>query len=145
MERAVEALGLSERVELLGHRDDVADLIAAADVLVSSSTREGAAGAVIEAMAIGTPIVSTMLPGLTGVLETERNALTVAPHDVAGLAGAIDRIIDDTTFADRIAVEAHSDFEARFTLEQATDGMIALYRRCAPGARPGPPATAAST
>lgn len=132
---AIEANGLSGRVELLGHRNDVADLIATADVLVSSSTREGAAGAVIEAMAIGTPIVSTMLPGLAGVLEGERNSLTVAPHDIEQLAEAIERVRSEPGLADRLSTHATGDYESRFTLDRSAEGMVDLYQRCLRAAR----------
>ena len=135
IEHAIEANGLAGCVELLGHRDDVADLIATADVLASSSTREGAAGAVIEAMAIGTPIASTRLPGLAGVLEGDRNSLTVAPRDVQQLAAAIARVLSEPALADHLSAQAADDYERRFTLDRSAGGMIDLYQRCMRAAR----------
>ena len=63
IERLVARLGLSERVELVGHVDGVAGWLARADLLVSSSLWEGSPGAIIEALEAGLPVVATACPG----------------------------------------------------------------------------------
>ncbi len=127
IEEAINRLGLAGRVALLGHRDDVADLVAAADVLASASTREGAAGAVIEAFAIGTPVVSTRLAGLTGVLADARNSLTVPTRRPTEMATALRRLLDDPVLAGELAARARHDFEKRFTIERVATAMAELY------------------
>ena len=74
------------------HRADVLDLLAAVDVMALSSHYEGTAGIALEAMAMGTPIVSTRLDGMEGILEHEVNALVVDIGDVAAMAAAISRM-----------------------------------------------------
>ena len=123
----------SRFVHLLGHRTDVPDLLLASEVMALSSTAEGTAGIALEAMALGTPIVSTELEGMTGILEHERNALVVPQRDPSAMAAAIRRLLDDRALADRLAAEARSDFLDRFTLERSADRMVEMYRRVIAG------------
>lgn len=115
-------------VMLLGHRRDVADLLAAADVMALSSRFEGAAGIVVEAMGLATPIASTRLDGLEGILVDQHNALLSEPGDVDGLARSIAILLDQPELAQRLGAQAKSDFLQRFTLDQSADRMLALYR-----------------
>ncbi|MEY4371298.1 MAG: hypothetical protein RL219_67 [Actinomycetota bacterium] len=115
----------SNRIHLLGQRDDIPVLLQIASAIVCSSQREGAAGALIEAMASGTPIVSCRLEGLEGVLEHGRNAVVVESDQ---LAAGICSVLDDPGAAHRRADTARSDFEQRFTLERAAESLAGVYR-----------------
>jgi glycosyltransferase involved in cell wall biosynthesis len=86
LDRSANDLGLGDRVIRLGHRPDVADVLAAADVFAFPSRFEGLGGAVIEAMALGLPIVSTDLPAVREIVEEGRNALLVPPDSPRDLA-----------------------------------------------------------
>jgi glycosyltransferase involved in cell wall biosynthesis len=124
----VERRGLTGSVMLLGHRSDVGDVLSAADCFALSSHHEGAAGAVLEAMAVGIPIVSTDLPGLEGVLVHEENALLTPVGDSVAMAEAIERVLADRSLAERLTVAARQTFEERFTLDASADRMLELYR-----------------
>jgi glycosyltransferase involved in cell wall biosynthesis len=113
-----------DRIRILGHRDDVAVLLAAAEVLVCSSTREGAAGAVLEAMAAGTPIVSLRLEGLEGILLDGVNARVVDPPE---LAAAITEVLDHPEAARQRAAAAAEMFERRFTIEASAEALGRIY------------------
>jgi glycosyltransferase involved in cell wall biosynthesis len=119
-------------VRLLGHRSDMGDLLCAADVLVISSRFEGTAGAALEAMALSTPIVSTDLVGLRGVLENDRNSVLVPAGDAADLAAGVARLLDDPALAERLATIAHDDFTSRFTLDAAAARLRDLYACVSP-------------
>lgn len=124
VDAALAAARHGDRIRLLGQRSDVPALLQIATMIVCSSRREGAAGALIEAMATGTPIVSTRLDGLEGVLEHGRNALVVEP---AALEDAMSTVLDDPGAARARALAARADFDARFTLERAADSLAAVY------------------
>lgn len=125
----IEAIdGLRNHVRLLGYRADIADLLAASDVMTLPSLLEGTAGVALEAMAVGTPIVSTRLDGLEGILIDEQNALVVPIGDPPAMAAAIARLLDDRELATRLAEAGRKDFLERFTIERAADGMVAMYR-----------------
>lgn len=115
------------RTQLLGHRHDVPDLLCAADVLAISSTYEGTAGAALEAMALGCPVVSTETAGVRGILDHERTALLTPIGDPDALARGLARVLADTDLADRLRSTGLATFEARFTIEAATAEMLALY------------------
>jgi glycosyltransferase involved in cell wall biosynthesis len=125
---AVRRLGLADRVTLLGNRSDVGDLLAAADLFVLSSLREGLPGAVIEAMALETPIVATAIPPVIEV--TGRSGATlVTPNDAGALAaGIVETLADPTAAAARVA-QCRDRFLARFTIERAAQGMLEFYER----------------
>jgi glycosyltransferase involved in cell wall biosynthesis len=116
---------------MLGHRTDVGDLLVAADALAISSLFEGTAGVALEAMALGTPIVSTDLDGLRGVLRHDDTALLVERSNPRALAEGISRVLDDTQLASRLAGRARADFDNRFTLSAAAKKLADLYRSVA--------------
>lgn len=115
-----------DRVHFVGQRDDVPALLAVADVAACSSWREGSAGALIEAMASGAPVVSVPIAGLDGVLVDGQNAVVV-PRD--RLADGLERVLGDPSFAARISEGGVSTFEQRFTIDRASARMAEIYRR----------------
>lgn len=117
---------VARHVRVLGHRNDVGTLLHLADVLVVSSTVEGTAGAAIEAMAAGTPVVSTKVSGAVGILEDGRNAVLV-DHDAGAIAAGIRRVLDAPSMARRLGEEGRADFVNRFTLESATRALLDFY------------------
>jgi glycosyltransferase involved in cell wall biosynthesis len=88
LEATIAARGLADRVRLLGLRDDVTDLLAAADALVLSSTYEGLPNIVLEAMAAGRPVVATTVGGTPELVRPE-TGLLVPPGDPAALSAAL--------------------------------------------------------
>jgi glycosyltransferase involved in cell wall biosynthesis len=92
--RKIAKLGLADRVRLLGAvpHDQVAHLLAAADVMALASEREGLANAWIEALASGTPIVIPDIGGARQVIRTPE-AGRIAPRTSAGFAAAIQALI----------------------------------------------------
>jgi glycosyltransferase involved in cell wall biosynthesis len=131
LEAAVRRLGLDGAVRFLGHREDVPELLAAADVFVFPSLYEGLGGALIEAMALGLPIVASDLPAIREVVEEGRNAILVPPASPSELAQAIDSLVDDPSRRAAMGARSREIFEERFTLERSVERMVELYRRVA--------------
>ena len=126
-----EALDLGDRVRFLGHRDDVPELMAAADVFVFPSLYEGLGGAVIEAMALGLPVVASDLPALREVVEHGRSGLLVPPRSPQAIADAVAAVLDAPDRAQSMGARGRTIFEERFTLERSALRMVALYRSVA--------------
>ena len=120
---------LAGRVRLLGHREDVPDLLAAADVFAFPSLYEGLGGAVVEAMALGLPIVATSIPALREVTEEGANALLVPPANPDHLAAALETVLDDAALRARFGARSQDIFYERFTLERSTARLVELYQR----------------
>ncbi|MEY2591852.1 MAG: hypothetical protein QOJ67_3836 [Acidimicrobiaceae bacterium] len=129
LERRVADSSLADRVTLLGPRDDVADLLSAADVFVLPSRWEGFPGAVVEAMALEAPIVASDLPGVREALGPRLPAVLVPPESAMALASALDTVLDDPRSAANRAAEGRSRFLSHFTIEEVAAQMAGFYER----------------
>jgi glycosyltransferase involved in cell wall biosynthesis len=89
--------GLGERLRLLGYRDDVPDLMAAADIFALPSRFEGLPMSVIEAMLTGLPVVATNVRGPAEQVVHEATGLLVPAGDAAALATALQRLVADAS------------------------------------------------
>ncbi|WP_410597403.1 glycosyltransferase [Amycolatopsis sp. lyj-23] len=102
LERRAQALG--RRVEFLGTRADVPDLLAAADVTVLTSDWEGLPLAVLESMAAGRPVVATGVGGIGEVLAGG-GGIVVPPADPAATAAALNTLLFDPAARETVAAE----------------------------------------
>ncbi|HXJ66879.1 MAG TPA: glycosyltransferase [Actinomycetota bacterium] len=119
------SLDLAERVTLAGVRRDVPALLAAADVFVLPSLWEGAAGALVEAMGLGVPVVSTDDPALR---EVAGNAASlVAARDAGALAGAVVELADDPAAARARAAGAVPRVRAAHDIQANTRALERVY------------------
>jgi glycosyltransferase involved in cell wall biosynthesis len=91
----VREKGLQETVIMLGFRRNVADVLAAVDVAVFSSDREGSPLAVMESMAAGKPVVATRVGGVPDLVVDGVQGLLVPPRDPRALADAVGRLLRD--------------------------------------------------
>jgi glycosyltransferase involved in cell wall biosynthesis len=125
-----QAVGVPEHttVRLLGVRDDVPDLLCAADAFVLPSRREGLPGAVIEAMALEAPIIASDLPEVREVIDDSCSLLVPAGEPDA-LASALTAIASDREGAATRAARARARFLERFTIERVADEMVRFYER----------------
>ncbi len=121
-------LGIEDKVEFLGNRSDIPQLLQKADVLVLSTVTQEAFGRVlIEAQAVGVPVVATKVGGVMEIVEHEKTGLLVLPKDPDGIAGAVLRIMNETKLVDEMVQEARRRVEERYTLERMASKTIAVY------------------
>jgi glycosyltransferase involved in cell wall biosynthesis len=121
-------LGVASDVRFLGHRHDVAPFLHGADAFVLPSRAEGLSNALLEAMAVGLPVIASNVPGNTDVVEHEANGLLVEVDDPASLAAALLRIVDEADLRKRLGREARHTVESRFSIEQVGERYANLYR-----------------
>jgi glycosyltransferase involved in cell wall biosynthesis len=124
LESQADALGLRPRLRFLGWRDDVAALLAAADLLVCASRREPLGNVVIEAWAAGIPVVAAAGEGPRALIKDGETGLLVAIDDAAALAEAMRRVAGDAALARRLAAAGRAAYAAEF----AEARVVALYR-----------------
>ncbi len=120
----VRALGLDGTCTVTGRRDDAEDLIAAADVVVLSSDSEALPVVLVEALALGTPVVSTDVGSVGDVVEDGVTGLLVPPGDAAALAAALERVLDEPGLAERLAARGRRLAQERCSLAS----MVESYR-----------------
>ncbi len=138
LEALADALGIADRVRFAGRRDDVPDLLAAADVFVMPSRSEGLGIAALEAMAAGLPVVASAVGGLGEAVVDGRTGLLVPPDDPAALAAALGRLVDDGALRARLGAAGPGRVDEGFRPEQMVAAYEDLYREMlgeAPAAR----------
>lgn len=123
-----ERPALAGAVRFLGHRDDLPDVLAASDLFVFPSLWEGLGGSVIEAMALGLPVVASDLEPVREVVEDGRAAVLVPPRSPEALAAAVSSLLGDRARAGGLGATGRKIFLDRFTLERSTRRMVALCR-----------------
>lgn len=127
LKRAAE-LGVADRVHHHGKVSD-AELLAlhrAADIYVSTSVEEGFAISVVEAMALGLPVIAVRKGAIPEVLPEGRAGLLFEPGDVQGLADAIRRLARDPDLRARYAAFG-SDHARQYDLDRGVDEFTRLY------------------
>lgn len=134
LEAAHGALGLGTAVRFLGFREDVNDLLAAADLFVVSSYLEGMGTSTLDAMAAGLPVVATRVGGIPEIVTEGETGLLVPARDPEALAAAMVHLVGDPGLRRRLAEGGRRrvrDFSADRT-EERMDALYAELRRIGP-------------
>jgi glycosyltransferase involved in cell wall biosynthesis len=131
IEARAAASGIGDRVHWAGSVADVRPYLRAADLFVLASDAEGTPGAVLEAMAMGLPVVATCIGGTPEAVADGETGLLVAPRDSAALAAAMLRLIDDPESARRMGERGRARAVERYSMRRVLDLTEALYARTA--------------
>ena len=135
LEALTRELGLGSAVRLLGHRDDIPELLAAADVVaVPSVCEEGLGLVALEGMAASRPVVVSASGGLPEIVRDGETGLVVPMGDAVALAAAVLRLLSDDALA-RHLVAAARRYASGFTLGPHVDALSDLYERIAASPR----------
>ena len=128
----IRALGLSERVRLAGNQWDVLPWLHALDIFaLPSYANEGVPQAMLQAMAVGVPCVTTDAGGIGEIAISDATALVVAKQNAIALAAGIDRLLGDAGLAERLAWSARDRVQAKFGIGPMLDRMETVFRRAA--------------
>jgi glycosyltransferase involved in cell wall biosynthesis len=128
IERAIVQGGLANHVRLLGERNDVPRILAAADVGILTPTRnEGLSNAILEFMAAGLPMVVTDVGGNAEVVVEGQTGLVVPPHDPKRLGDAILDLAQDPGRRKAMGDAARKRLAEEFSLTACVDRYYALY------------------
>jgi glycosyltransferase involved in cell wall biosynthesis len=123
----VREQGLEETLVLLGLRSDVADVLAALDVAVFSSDREGSPLAVMEAMAAAKPVVATRVGGVPDIVADGVQGLLVPPRDPRALAEAIARLLRDPKLRADLGRSGQERQRREFDIAATVERVESLY------------------
>ena len=124
-------LGISAQVHFLGFVADVRSLVADADALVLPSLQEPFGRSIIEAMALGTPVIASRVGGIPEVLDDGIDGLLVPPADDLALSHALERLVSDPALRAALAARAEREVRARFDVARSSEQMQQLLLRAA--------------
>jgi glycosyltransferase involved in cell wall biosynthesis len=133
LERRAAELGMTERVTITGAMREPVVGLAAADVLVAPSRNEGMGRAIVEAMALGLPVIGAAVGGIPAVFVDGESGRLVPPEDPAALARAVVEIGAHPELGARLGASARQR-AGLFSTEEAARRLLALYRELIPRA-----------
>jgi glycosyltransferase involved in cell wall biosynthesis len=134
MESRAKALGVSDRIRMVGHVDDDALLASAyreARLTVLPSEYEAFGLVLLESLAAGTPVVASRVGGIPEFVEDGRAGLLVPPKSPTALAEAIGRLWSDRDLAHRLGEYGRDQVVPRYGWERVADRLDVLYREVA--------------
>ena len=115
-------LGISQRVEFCGLRDDAEQLLSDADIFVHPAVwGEGFGLTIAEAMASGRPVVASRVGAIPELIEDGVSGLLVPPGNIEALCAAIERLIEDPELRRQLATRARKRVEERFSLDRCVE------------------------
>lgn len=134
LEDQVARLGMKNHVIFVGFKDDVHSWIQACDVLANPSLTEGVPNVVLEAMALGTPVVATSVGGLPDLVQHGESGLLVPAGDPLALAAAIWDLCANPQEALRLARNAQTRVSREYSSARQNQRLLDLYATVLPPA-----------
>jgi glycosyltransferase involved in cell wall biosynthesis len=132
LEAQAGRLGIAGRVQFLGVRRDVPDLLRAADVFVLTSRSEAASLTLLEAMAVGLPVVVTNVGGNPEMVRDGQEGLLVPRGDRPAIAAAVLRLLDEPAEAARLGRAGADRVRRVYRIERTVERYFDLYRSLVP-------------
>jgi glycosyltransferase involved in cell wall biosynthesis len=127
LEAQIRELGLAERVKLLGFRKDAHALIHAADIFVLPSLAEPFGLVILEAMALGRPVVATRAGGPLEIVTDGETGLLAQPADAPSLASALARLLQCPEEAARMGAAGRARFLERYQSSHKAENTRRVY------------------
>jgi glycosyltransferase involved in cell wall biosynthesis len=128
LERRAALGGLNGNCRFLGHRQDIADLHCAFDLFVQSSEYEGTPNAVLEAMAMETPLVATDVGGTRELAIPGVHGLIVPRPEARLLGSAIEQALADPGGTESRTAAARRRVETELSFDSRTRRLEGIYR-----------------
>lgn len=128
LQRLTADLGLTDRVDFLGVRTDVLELMRSAKALILCSEQEAFGWAILEAMTVGLPVVASAVDGPSEVINHEKTGLLVPVGDIESYAAALQRILSSPQLAKELAANARRQVEKNYSAERMVSEIADLYR-----------------
>lgn len=123
LELFAKYLGVSERIIFAGLRNDIEKIYSAMDVFILPSINEPFGLAILEAMAVGKPVIATNTGGIPEIIRHEETGLLIEPRSPKAIAEAIDILIEKPEFSKKISQAGKDLLLTEFT----SDSMAKKY------------------
>jgi len=126
LKEEVHRMGALGKVEFLGWRDDIPEIMQVFDVFVLPSRNEGMGRVLVEAMAAGKPVVASRVGGILDLVKEGQNGFFAAPGDEKGLAIAIKKLLDNKKMRDEMGKKGR-EMAREFSVERMVEKIDLLY------------------
>jgi N,N'-diacetylbacillosaminyl-diphospho-undecaprenol alpha-1,3-N-acetylgalactosaminyltransferase len=123
----MDRFSAGSHVRFLGKRQDIREILAATDVYALPSYREGTPRTVLEAMAMGKPVITTDAPGCRQTVEDGVTGLLVPVGDHAAVAAALERLIGDEQLRRRMGAAGRERAARIFSDEVVVREVVRLH------------------
>ena len=131
LKRIVLEKKLSDRVVFLGYMENPLPLLMACDIFLQPSyANEGLSQSLMQAMAMGLPVIASDIGGLNEMIVSGKNGMLVPPKDSAELVIVLKALIEDKALRDSLGYSARAWAERSFSIESMGKQMQVLIERC---------------
>jgi len=127
LHRLALTLAVEGSCRFVGVREDIPNILAAADVVVLPSLSEGFPFVLLEALAMGCPVVASRVNGIPELIEHQKTGLLVPPRDPLALAAAIGKVLNDRTVALKMGAAGRAVVQDRFTVDGMVENTTAVF------------------
>lgn len=138
LEHLAESFGLSRKVTFCGYQSNIPVVLAATDVMLLPSHREGLPLSIVEAMLSHVPVIAASTAGVPEIITHGQNGLLFRAGDVPTLATLIGQMVRDTNLRQRLAHAGHCTAIERFLVGRMVDETEAYYQRIVEESRTAP-------
>jgi glycosyltransferase involved in cell wall biosynthesis len=127
LRRLAVELAVERSCRFIGVREDIADILTAADVVVLPSLSEGFPFVLLEALAMGCPVVASRVNGVPELIENRKTGILVPARDSQALELAIREVLNDPTAALKMGAEGRALVRKRFTVDHMVTNTTAIF------------------
>ena len=131
------SLGIGHALKFTGFRNDVGAFYKLADLFVMSSVQEGLGTAILDALALGKPVVAANSGGIPEIIKDGETGRLVAAGDSQALAKGIIEMLTEADQAEAMAQRGQAEVRAKFSIDAMAENNLAVYNRLLSGGRPG--------
>jgi len=128
LESLRSAFDLEDKVEFIGYRQDIPNLLLGIDIMVQSSIEEGFGLSIIEAMAMNKPVIGTNVGGVPEIIEQGRTGYLIQSKNPVELAEKIDLLLNNDKYREEMGREARKSVEGKFKLIDMINKYETLYK-----------------
>ncbi|MCK4423298.1 MAG: glycosyltransferase, partial [Candidatus Omnitrophica bacterium] len=129
LKKQVKKLGLDDHLEFSGRKSDIPEVLSELDIMVLATTVPEAFGRVIiEAQAVGVPVIATRVGGVVDVVQDGSNGLLVPPGDDQAIEEAILKLIKDKPLRDSLVQAGRESVEEKFNLNKMAAKILEVYK-----------------
>jgi glycosyltransferase involved in cell wall biosynthesis len=123
-------LNIQDNFNFIGYKKDIANYLGVLDIFVLPSLWEGFSIVLLEASALGLPIIATDVGGNSEIIQDNHNGMIIQSKDIPSLIKAIETLYLDAGLRQKLSLNAKSSFKEKFTIDSMVNGYKVIYHQC---------------